>query len=111
MTEYEIAIEMANRVLKLTNFGEWWETYYQVDSWLTEQTFKSEVNNMIEEHGTEVLEWIHALRMDFSNGVDFLIKDLEKFEEYELCGQLKAKQKELRMEALNLEMKLEKFLL
>jgi len=103
---------LANALLKVDSFIGWWNTYKKYEYEYDEReiiNFAQFAEEEIESEGIgEFLNYLHWLRMDLSQGFEEIIKDLEKEEEYELCGKLKQKVSQLRAEALGIEMKLEK---
>ena len=57
---------------------------------------------------SEVLESIWAMRMEITRQCERCIDHYEMLEDYETCALLKVKERELRVDALKIEMKLEK---
>ena len=55
-------------------------------------------------------DYLHAMRMDISQNTDWVIKELEDQEEYELCAAVVKHTKLLRVEALEMEMEVEKLI-
>jgi len=58
----------------------------------------------------EACNWIHTCRMELSAGANELIEYHLENENYEIIPQIKAQESKLRVEALQMEMNLEKFI-
>lgn len=93
---------IAKKFLKTDSFIEW-------HKWVYNWTLSEAIEDI--EENSDKLEYIWGLRGSLSKGVDELIEHYVAVEDYETCALLKAKEKQLRYEALQLEMKLENYLL
>lgn len=90
---------VAHNFLKQKDFNMWHHWAY--DEKLTEVMF--------DDPGHQC-DYLHAMRMEISAGSDWMLEELEQQEEYELCHKIKEHTKELRVEALRMEMETEKLL-
>lgn len=90
---------VAHNFLKQKTFHEW--HYWAYDEWLTRVMF---------EDPRHQCDYLHSMRMEISEGTDWIIKELEQQEEYELCDRVMKHTKELRVECLKMEMETEKLL-
>mgnify|MGYP001113784437 CR=1 FL=1 len=63
-----------------------------------------EINNF------NICDWLHTCRMELSDGANELIQYHLDNENYEIIPQIKAQESKLRVEALQMEMNLEKFI-
>ena len=103
MDEFEVQepdIEfITKRILNNRTFADW----YRDNSF---ETLAQYVENT---PMSDVLETIWALRMEITRQITQCIDHHEMLEDYETCALLKVKERELRVDALELEMKLESF--
>ena len=90
---------------------------FLVQQYLNHKEFKDwfNANNLLSlaewaegEELSNVLEGLWAMRMEIWNQSRDLIEWLESIEDYERCALIVVKEKQLRVEALELEMKLER---
>lgn len=105
--ELEDVVEVAKKLLKCDGMIDWYTKFMSMGESVAEM-----VNYYVEEETSgEALEWFEGMRHNMNSGTQVLIKELELLEEYELCGKIVAKSKQLAYDGLQLEMRLERRLL
>ena len=97
MNETNHAIAVAQNFIKQTDLNMW---HY----W----AFKEKLTDVMFEDPVDQCDYLHAMRMDISENTDWIIKELEEAEEYELCAAVVKHTRLLRVEALDMEMEVEK---
>lgn len=90
--------------LRMESFLEWHQ--YAFDYSLVE--FVVDEDNEIKP--AEACDWIHTCRMELSQGIDQIIQYHLDMENYEIIPKIKEHVAKLRVEALRIEMNVEKFM-
>lgn len=89
--------------LEKQDFKEW-------HLWAFNHSLVEFINDRGEYDGIETIDWLHSCRMELYEGVNEIIKEHIRNEDYELIQPLKDHCKLLCQEALEIEMKVERHL-
>ena len=102
--DYQVAV--AEHLLKIKDFHQWYYAYIRDEIFEDCGLAESFHNRVESDGGEEALAWFHELRADFKQGTSLLLKNLEQYEEYELCAKVLEKKKQIEEDSLKIEKRL-----